>query len=78
MAKSLAHTKYRRKGIYNKLRKDIQGYIKELYKWKEGHMMPNHVHVLLEMPPKMSVSYFMGYLRGKSSFDIRKTYKFEI
>ena len=87
MAKSLAHTKYmckyhivfitkyRRKIIYNKLRKQIQEYIKDLCKWKgieiiEGHMMPDHVHLLLEIPPKMSVSYFMGYLKGKSSLMI--------
>lgn len=67
--------KFRRKVIYNKLRKDIQGYIKDLCKWKgveiiEGHMMPDHVHLLLEIPPKMSVSYFMGYLKGKSSLMI--------
>lgn len=87
MAKSLAHTKYmckyhivfipkfRRKAIYNKLREDIQKYIKDLCKWKgveiiEGYMMPDHVHLLLEIPPKMSVSYFMGYLKGKSSLMI--------
>lgn len=87
MAKSLAHTRYmckyhiifipkfRRKVIYNKLRKDIQKYIQELCKWKgveiiEGHMMPDHVHLLLQIPPKMSVSYFMGYLKGKSSLMI--------
>ena len=87
MAKSLAHTRYmckyhivfipkfRRKIIYNKLRGDIQQYIKELCKWKggeiiEGHMMPDHVHLLVEIPPKMSVSYFMGYLKGKSSLMI--------
>ena len=87
MAKSLSHTKYmckyhiifipkyRRKVIYNKLRKEIQKYIQELCKWKgveiiEGHLMPDHVHLLLEIPPKMSVSYFMGYLKGKSSLMI--------
>ena len=87
MAKSLSHTKYmckyhivfipkfRRKLIYNKLRKDIQEIIKQLCQWKgveilEGHMMPDHVHLLLEIPPKMSVSYFMGYLKGKSSLMI--------
>lgn len=87
MAKSLSHTKYmckyhivfipkfRRKVIYNKLRKDIQEIIKQLCQWKgveilEGHMMPDHVHLLLEIPPKMSVSYFMGYLKGKSSLMI--------
>ena len=67
--------KFRRKAIYNKLRKDIQTYIKDLCKWKdveiiEDHMMPDHVHLLLEIPPKMSVSYFMGYLKGKSSLMI--------
>ncbi len=87
MAKSLAHTKYmckyhivfipkyRRKIIYNKLRADIQKYIKDLCKWKgveivEGHMMPDHVHLLVEIPPRMSVSSFMGYLKGKSSLMI--------
>ena len=49
--------------------------IKDLCKWKgveiiEGHMMPDHVHLLLEIPPKYSVSYFMGYLKGKSSLMI--------
>ena len=67
--------KYRRKGIYNKLRKDIQKYIRDLCKWKgveiiEGYLMPDHVHLLLEIPPRMSVSSFMGYLKGKSSLMI--------
>ena len=67
--------KYRRKVIYNKLRKDIQKYIRDLCKWKgveiiEGHLMPDHVHLLLEIPPRMSVSSFMGYLKGKSSLMI--------
>ena len=87
MAKSLAHTKYmckyhivfipkyRRKIIYNKLRKEIQKYIIDLCKWKgveiiEGHMMPDHVHLLVEIPPRISVSSFMGYLKGKSSLMI--------
>ena len=64
--------KYRRKLIYNKLRADIQQKIRDLCKWKgveiiEGHMMPDHVHLLLSIPPKMSVSTFMGYLKGKSA-----------
>lgn len=83
MAKSLAHPKYmckyhivfipkfRRKVIYNK-RADIQKYIQDLCKWKgveriEGHRMPDHVHLLVKIPLKMSFSYFMGYLKGKSS-----------
>lgn len=87
MANSLAHTKwvckyhivfipkYRRKVIYNKLRKDIQGYIKDLCKWKgveiiEGHMMADHIHLLVSISPKQSISSFMGYLKGKSAMMI--------
>ena len=64
--------KYRRKIIYYELRKDIQQIIKDLCKWKgveiiEGNMMPDHVHILVSIPPKYSVSAFMGYLIGKSA-----------
>ena len=67
--------KYRRKVIYNELRKDISQCISTLCKYKgvqiiEGHMMPDHVHLILSIPPKMSVSNFMGYLKGKSSLMI--------
>ena len=67
--------KYRRKVIYNQIRKDISGYISTLCKYKgvqivEGHMMPDHVHLILSIPPKISVSSFMGYLKGKSSLMI--------
>ena len=61
--------------IYYELRADIQIIIKDLCKWKgveiiEGHMMPDHIHLLVEIPPKMSVSQFMGYLKGKSAMMI--------
>jgi len=64
--------KYRRKVIYNQYRKDLQGIIQLLCSYKgvtiiEGHMMPDHVHLLLSIPPKISVSSFMGYLKGKSA-----------
>ena len=67
--------KYRRKMIYNQLRADIQTIIKDLCKWKgveiiEGNMMPDHIHLLLSIPPKYSVSNFMGYLKGKSAMMI--------
>ena len=67
--------KYRRKIIYYQLRKDIQQIIRDLCKWKgveiiEGNMMPDHVHILVSIPPKISVSQFMGYLKGKSSLMI--------
>ena len=61
--------------ICYQLRKDIQQYIRDLCKWKgveiiEGKMMPNHVHLLLSIPPKYSVSSYMGYLKGKSAMMI--------
>ena len=64
--------KYRRKVIYNQYRSDLQEKIRTLCKYKgveipEGHMMLDHVHLLLSIPPKMSVSSFMGYLKGKSA-----------
>ena len=67
--------KYRRKIIFNKLRVSIRDIIKDLCNWKgieiiEGHMMPDHVHLLLAIPPKYSVSGIMGYLKGKSAMMI--------
>ena len=67
--------KYRRKAIYNQYRADLRDIIKTPCKYKgveiiEGHMMVDHVHLLLSIPPKMSVSSFMGYLKGKSALMI--------
>ena len=67
--------KYRRKIIYNKYRESIRDIIKSLCSYKgieilEGHLMPDHVHLLLSIPPKYSVSSVMGYLKGKSSLMI--------
>ena len=67
--------KYRRKVIYGKLRKEIGTIIRQLCAYKdveiiEGHAMPDHIHILVKIPPKMSVSNFMGYLKGKSSLMI--------
>ena len=67
--------KYRRKAIYDVYRRDLQEIIRTLCKYKgveilEGHMMRDHVHLLLSIPPKMSVSSFMGYLKGKSALMI--------
>ncbi|WP_143464129.1 IS200/IS605 family transposase [Levilactobacillus enshiensis] len=64
--------KYRRKMIYNQYRRDLQDDIRLLCQYKgvkilEGHMMPDHVHLLVSIPPKLSVSSFMGYLKGKSA-----------
>ena len=67
--------KYRRKVVYGKLREDIRDIIIMLCKRKgvniiEGEVCPDHIHLLVEIPPKMSVSYFMGYLKGKSTLMI--------
>lgn len=67
--------KYRRKTIYNQLKTDIRDILKQLCAYKgveiiEGHLMPDHIHMLVSIPPKMSVSSFMGYLKGKSALMI--------
>ena len=67
--------KYRRRIIYSKIKIDIRSIIKDLCKWKgveiiEGNVMPDHVHLLVSIPPKISVSSFMGYLKGKSAMMI--------
>jgi putative transposase len=67
--------KYRRKIIYGKIRGDIRDIIKDLCKWKgieilEGHMMPDHIHLLVSIPPKYSISAVMGYVKGKSAMMI--------
>ena len=71
--------KYRRKVIYHNVRSDLILIFKQLCKFKgveilEGHMMPDHVHILVTIPPKQSVSSFMGYLKGKSSLMIFDQY----
>ncbi|WP_461816178.1 IS200/IS605 family transposase [Faecalimonas sp.] len=68
--------KYRRKVIYNQYKVDIRDIIKQLCSYKdveiiEDHLMPNHIHMLVSIPPKISVSSFMGYLKGKSALMIR-------
>ena len=67
--------KYRRKIFYEEKRLDVGEILRELCKWKgvniiEAEVCPDHVHMLLEIPPKMSVSSFMGFLKGKSSLMI--------
>lgn len=62
--------KYRRKIIYNQLRVDIYNIIKELCKWKgveiiEGNMMPDHVHLLLSIPPNIQYQTLWGISKEK-------------
>ena len=67
--------KYGRKVFYGTKRLEIGAILRQLCNWKnvniiEAEVCPDHVHMLLEIPPKMSVSSFMGYLKGKSSLMI--------
>ncbi|MBV4434423.1 IS200/IS605 family transposase [Clostridium tyrobutyricum] len=67
--------KYRRKEIYGERRKEIGKILRELCNWKgveilEANACEDHIHMLLSIPPKISVSGFMGFLKGKSSLMI--------
>ena len=67
--------KYRRQIIYNQIKKDIGQILRTLCDRKgvtilEAEACPDHVHMLVEIPPKYSVSEIMGYLKGKSSLMI--------
>lgn len=62
--------KYRRKEIYGRIRVDIGKILRELCAQKEVEIIeanacPDHIHMLVSIPPKMSVSSFMGFLKGK-------------
>ena len=67
--------KFRRQAIYGKIRTDIGKILRQLCEQKgieiiEAELCPDHVHMLLAIPPKYSVSQIMGYLKGKSSLMI--------
>ena len=67
--------KYRRKVFFGQKRFEIGGILRELCRWKGVELLsaeacPDHIHILVAIPPKMSVSSFMGFLKGKSSLMI--------
>lgn len=67
--------KYRRKVFYGEKKVEIGKILRELCKWKgvniiDAEVCPDHVHMLVEIPPKMAVSWFMGFIKGKSSLMI--------
>ncbi len=73
--KSSAHSKYRRKEIYGKLKKDIDEILRKLCEQKgveimEAEACPDQIHMLVSIPPHLSVAQFVGYLKGKSSLMI--------
>ena len=71
--------KYRRKVFFEEKREDIRDILRKLCEWKgveilECEVCPDHVHLLLSIPPKMSVSSFLGNLKGKSSLMMYQKY----
>ena len=71
--------KCRRKALYGKVRKDLGDLFRKLAEQKgskvcEGHLVIDHVHMMLSIPPKYSVSYVVGYMKGKSAIHIARTY----
>ena len=67
--------KYRRKAIYGNIKVEVGQILRDICKRKgvniiEAELCPDHVHMLVEIPPKIRVSEFMGYLKGKSSLII--------
>jgi putative transposase len=71
--------KYRRKVLYGKIKADVREILKKLCQYKkveiiEGAVCSDHVHLCISIPPKLSVSEFMGYLKGKSALMIYDAY----
>jgi len=71
--------KCRRKTLYGQLRKELGGMFRELARQKEceimeGHLMPDHVHMLISVPPKYAVAQVMGFIKGKSAIHIARVY----
>ena len=71
--------KYRRKVLYGNLRRHLGEVFRELARQKEskveeGHLMPDHVHMMLSIPPKYAVSQVVGYIKGKSAIHVARVY----
>jgi len=71
--------KYRRKTLFAQLRRELGTVFRSLAEQKqctveEGHLMPDHVHMLLSVPPKYSVASVMGFIKGKSAIHIARVY----
>jgi len=71
--------KYRRKVIYGELRRELGKVFRTLARRKEceveeGHLMPDHVHMLISIPPKHPVSQVVGYIKGKSAILIARVF----
>ncbi len=71
--------KCRRKVLFEQLRRNLGQVFRELARQREseileGHLMPDHVHMLISIPPKYSVAQVVGYIKGKSAIHIARTF----
>jgi putative transposase len=71
--------KYRKKALFGELRRNLGEVFRNLAghratRVEEGHLMPDHVHMLLSIPPKYSVAEVVGYIKGKSAIYIARTF----
>lgn len=71
--------KYRRKALYKELRQHLGEVFRELASQREctiheGHLLPDHVHMLISIPPKYAVCRVVGFIKGKSAIHIARTF----
>ncbi|NKB61861.1 MAG: IS200/IS605 family transposase [Gammaproteobacteria bacterium] len=71
--------KYRRKVLFGRIRKELEEVFHSLSRQREsrmeeGHLMPDHVHLMISIPPKYAVSQVVGFIKGKSAIHIARTY----
>ncbi len=71
--------KCRKKALYGQLRKHLGEVFHELARQREskvleGHLQPDHIHILISIPPKYAISQVVGYMKGKSAIHIARTY----
>ena len=71
--------KYRRKALYAELRRHLGEVFRSLAEQRdcrieEGHLMPDHVHMLLAIPPKYAVAQVVGFIKGKSAIHLARTF----
>jgi len=75
--------KYRRKMLYGKVRRRFGEIISDLCRQKgveviEGHVMSDHVHLYLSFPPKFSIAYVVGFLKGKSAIRLNREFRTKV
>ena len=69
--------KYRKRVLYGKVKRDVGEILKDLARQKkvdvfEGYLMPEHVHMCLKIPPRYSVAFVLGFMKGKSAVRIHR------